>query len=163
MKTELIERNTEALAQAGQAANKKAALRAFVEFRSRKAENTLRRYDADLALFAEFLQEGGSDITNENVRVLAVSPEAWRGITWGLVDEFVRWQLKQGYAISTINFRLSTIRVFAKLAFKAGVLSNEEYTLIQQARRPQRQREAPQGWHGYQDRREKVRACLFGC
>lgn len=132
MKTDLIERPSDTLAKAGQTANKKAASRAFVEFRSRRAENTLRRYDADLALFAEFLRQAGGEsvFTSESAHSLSLHPEAWHDITWGLVDEFVRWQLAKGYAISTVNFRLYTIRVFAKLALKAGVLDGSEYTLI---------------------------------
>ena len=42
-----------ALEHAGQVANGFAARAAFSDYRARKADNTLRRQDADLALFAE--------------------------------------------------------------------------------------------------------------
>jgi hypothetical protein len=46
-------------ALAGQAANRVASSRVFDDYRSRKAANTLRRHDADLALFARLLEEAG--------------------------------------------------------------------------------------------------------
>ena len=113
------------LARIGQAANQVAAQHTFIDYRSRKAPNTLRRQDAGLALFANYLAEVNADVGD-----LVYDPQAWQPITWGLVAGFVKWQLLKGYAVSSVNVRLSTIKTYAKLAFKAGVLSSTEYALI---------------------------------
>lgn len=110
---------------AGQAANKEAARSTFREYRNRKAANTIRRQDADLALFTEYLQSGGiliSDFAND--------PNSWQGITWGLVEGFVKWQLLKGYAVDSVNVRLSTVKQYAQLALKAGILGVSEYAMI---------------------------------
>ena len=38
--------------------------------------------------------------------------------------------LIQGYTVGTVNNHLSTIRTYAKLAVKAGVIPSDEYALI---------------------------------
>lgn len=123
--------DNQALKALGQAANEAASRAVFNDYRERKAANTIRRQDAGLALFAEYLQalREKAEIDFE-IKDLAKDPEAWHGITWGLVAGFLRWQLGRGYAVTTVNVRLSTIKSYAKLAFKAGVLSADEYALI---------------------------------
>ena len=62
------------LQDAGQHANHAAAGAVFADYRSRKADNTLRRQDAALALFSEYLaQAAGSAPTGE---ALAADPGA---------------------------------------------------------------------------------------
>jgi len=100
----LTVRTPRALTLAGQAANTVAARQVFTDYRERKAANTLRRQDAGLALFTDFLATVGVKAGN-----LAKDPQAWRGITWGLVAGFVRWQLRQGYTVSTVNVRLTSM------------------------------------------------------
>jgi integrase len=109
----------------GERANQAASSSRFADYRSRRAEQTLRRQDADLMLFREFLamvslQTG--DLTND--------PPAWRPITWGLVESFVKWQLNQGYAIQSINVHLSTIKTYSRLAMQAGTMLPQDYALI---------------------------------
>lgn len=113
------------LAQAAQAANEAAARHRFTDYRMRRAEQTLRRQQADLALFSEFLAELNLESGN-----FAEDPEAWREITWGLAEAFIKWQIKQGYALTSINVRLSTIKSYARLAMQAGTLNPQEYALI---------------------------------
>jgi hypothetical protein len=50
-------------------------------------------------------------------------PQAWRGISAGLVKGFVASQVKQGYAIASSNPRLATIKVYCQLAMDAGALT----------------------------------------
>ena len=57
-------------------------------------------------------------------------PAAWEGVTWGIVEGFVQWQLQEGYAVSTVNARLTTIRVYAEMAAKAGYIDPREAVLI---------------------------------
>ena len=97
MSTELTTKPNELstiLASAGQAANEAARASAFTDYRSRKASNTIARQDTDLATFAAYLaQTTGSDaITGDD---LARDPQVWCGVTWGLVDEFMKWVLLQ--------------------------------------------------------------------
>ena len=113
------------LAELGQVANHFASKAAFKDYRAKKADNTLRRQDADLALFADFLRSTGVEVGD-----LAADPDAWDGITWGLVAAFQSWMLKEGYAVGSVNVRISTIKTYAKLAFKAGSLDANAYALI---------------------------------
>ncbi len=109
----------------GDRANKAAAASRFADYRTRRAEQTLRRQDSDLMLFREFLAVMGlrtGDLSHE--------PAAWRAVTWGLVEAFTKWQLTQGYAVQTINVHLSTIKTYARLAMQAGALLPQEYALI---------------------------------
>jgi len=121
-----------ALALAGQAANKAAAAHVFADYRSRKAANTIRRQNAGLSLFAEFLAEELKDtgIRTPTGKALASVPEAWQGVTWGLVAGFQQWQLRRGYAVASVNVRLSTIKTYAKLALQAGTLEAGEFAMI---------------------------------
>jgi hypothetical protein len=100
----------------------------FEAYRDRLAEETQRRHDADLGCFASFLTAAGvsTDLSTD----LSSGPAGWAGVTWGLVAAFVEWQLAEGYAIGSINVRLSTVKVYAKLATKAGSVAPEEYALV---------------------------------
>lgn len=111
--------------QAGQAANQSAARRTFEDHTDRKADNTIRRKIADLALFETFLNSAGVPAAG-----LYDHPQAWSGVTWGLVEAFKVWMLQKGYAIGSINGRLSTVRTYAKLAAKAGAITAEESVMI---------------------------------
>jgi len=109
----------------GHLANTYAASNVFQEYQEKMAANTLKRHKDDLALFSQFLKHVG--MIKEN---LMEDCAEWNGITFGLVEAFKRWQLDQGYAIASINAHLSTVKVYAKLAVKAGILSSEEYAMI---------------------------------
>jgi integrase len=113
------------LAEAGHAANQAAASHRIENYQMRRAAQTLRRQHSDLALFREFLHS-----INLNVGDLFTDPQAWEGVTWGLVEAFIQWQLKIGYALTTINVRFSTIKAYARLVMQAGVLQPQEYALI---------------------------------
>jgi integrase len=113
------------LARAGQAANAYAAQGAFADYLSRKAANTIRTQAAALARFADFLAAAGLDAGD-----LQHDPDAWRGVTWGLVEGFRHWLVQQGDATSSINNRLAIVKTYAKLALKAGALGAGEYALI---------------------------------
>jgi integrase len=113
----------------GQAANHAAAQSAFTDYRTRKSRHTIRRQDAALDKFSEYLAEAAGDAPSG--KDLASNPEAWAGVTWGLVEGFVKWLLLEGYAVSTINVRLSTIKTYARLAAKAKSITAQELAMIQ--------------------------------
>lgn len=117
--------DTVGLVDLGQAANHFVSQSAFQDYQSRRADNTIRRQSADLALFAEFIRSTGAAVGD-----LATDPGAWQGVTWGLVAAFQGWQLGRGYSVSSVNVRVSTVKTYAKLAFRAGVLGPTEYALI---------------------------------
>ncbi len=125
---------TAVLRAVGEAANRAGAHHVFTAYRQRKAHNTLRRQDADLRAFEAFLnlvlQRTGTGLEIP-VDALRQDPTFWQGITWGLVEAFVQSRLRDGYAASTVNFQLSTIKVYAGLAAQAGSLPERELPLIQ--------------------------------
>jgi integrase len=108
-------------------ANHYAAQGVFVDFLDRKSDNTRRNYRANLETFATFLTSAQFVTSGE---ALYTEPEAWRNVSHGLVEAFVRWMLQQGYSISTVNLKLSTVKIFAKLAAKAGAMDATTKALI---------------------------------
>ena len=101
------------LATLGEIADHFASQAAFEDYRSRKAKNTLRRQDAELALFKTFLLTRGVEVGD-----LVNDPQAWQGVSWGIVAAFQAWLLTRGYAVGGINTKLSTIKKYSQLALK---------------------------------------------
>lgn len=120
------------LSEAGRLANEIAGQAVFQRYLHEKSANTVKRHGRDLELFAEYLLDVG--IMPEDGADFQTNPLAWRGVTWGLVEGFVQWLLRQGYAISSVNARLSTVKVYAQLAARAGTLAQQEALLIQTVR-----------------------------
>jgi integrase len=145
MTSALIHPRNDALAIAGATANKIAARSVFADYQSRKAKNTLRRQANDLALFAEYL-----NTVNLQPGNFGSDPQAWRGVTWGLIEGFARWQLKAGYAVPSVNVRLATVKRYARLAMQAGTMEHADFAMIasvkgysrKEARRVDDQRQA---------------------
>jgi integrase len=115
----------DAMQQAGIVATDIAREHVFSDAASGKAANTERRKIADIALFENFLQSAGVPAYD-----MYQDPQAWHGVTWGLLEAFKKWMLKQGYAVASINARLSTVRGHAHLAAKAGVIAESEDRMI---------------------------------
>jgi site-specific recombinase XerD len=113
---------------AGQVANSHAETAVFADYLSRKSDNTIKTQQAALTLFADYL--ANVSIQGITADCLQHDPECWRGVTWGLVEGFVKWMLKEGFSIATVNNRLSAVKVYAKLATKAGVISAQDLALI---------------------------------
>ncbi len=113
----------------GQIANQYAARGRFDDYLSRKALSTVVAQRTDLHHFSTYLREAGVR-SAPDADQLQTDADCWHGVTWGLVDGFVKWQLAQGSAITTLNRRLSTIKVYAKLAAQAGVIDTQALALI---------------------------------
>lgn len=141
-RNELAQYRQERLQVAGRVANEAAAANAIGDYLSRKALNTIRTQAAALDLFADYLDVAG-DVGAAMRRFAAAvaawpgdqgnghpDPVVWRGVTWGIVEGFVKWLLNEGYAVTTVNNRLSVVKVYSKLAMKAGVISADELQLI---------------------------------
>lgn len=119
-----------ALAAAGQAANAYAASAVFEAFIKSKARNTRRAYLDDLATWADFVDDATQGEALYSPSDLAGCPQLWAGTTWGLVEAFKLWMLDSGFAIASINRKISTVRQFALLAEKAGAIAPNEGRLI---------------------------------
>lgn len=109
----------------GQVANLIARQSALQDYQARKSQQTLRRQKADIALFEQFLASA-----QHRANGLAYDLAEWDFVTWGLVEAFVQWQLKQGYALGSVNVRMATVKAYCQLAAKAEYLSTHELALI---------------------------------
>lgn len=119
------------MALIGKIANQSASRAAFGDFQKRKATNTNRGHLSALALFSAYLKTAGlMDATDANR--LQNDPQAWQGITWGIVEGFRQWMIQQGYAMGSVNGRLTTIKTYAKLAALAGAVDPTDMALIAQ-------------------------------
>ncbi len=58
-----------------------------------------------------------------------------------MVDGYYKWLLLQGYSVGSANVYLSTIKTYARLAIKAGVLDPAESQLIETVRARSRRRD----------------------
>jgi len=110
----------------GLAANKAAERAIFKLYQDRRPINTQRSQRAALAIFAEFMRTCGLASPD-----LYSDPLSWMGITWGLVQAFQAWLLKQGYSVKTINDRVSTVKVYMTLANQAGIIPDGEILRLQ--------------------------------
>ena len=117
-----------AIQAVGQTANHHAKMAVFADYLSRKSDNTKRSHLAGLAVFADFL--AFVSIPGIDGDCLQNDPSCWHGITWGIVEAFKQWMLTQGYSVATVNHRLSVVKVYAKLASKAGTIDKLEYLQI---------------------------------
>lgn len=106
---------TQTLALAGMAADAAASKVAFSDYRAGASANTLRAQAGDLAHFCAFLQSVGVK-DYPDCDELMQRPEAWQGVTPGLVLAFREYQMQQGYAVGTVNRQLATVKVYARLA-----------------------------------------------
>lgn len=133
-----------ALSAVGALADHLAARGAVADYLARKSANTIRTQAASLDRFAAYLDAVG-EAMGQNLSAGVVnfaaalrqfpageSPDitAWAGLSWGLIEGFRNWMVSQGDAVSSINLRLSAVKVYAKLAAKAGVISAEQHGLI---------------------------------
>ena len=133
----------------GQSANRAAGAAALADYRRRKSANTLRNHGAALDHFGRFLADlagrgraaaagAGLDLADLDAAAaawadldgaaLASDPAAWRGVTYGIVEAWRTALLHEGYSVATVNNRLSTIRVYSKLAGRAGAIPADELT-----------------------------------
>lgn len=115
------------LQEIGQIANTHASANVFADYRQLKATNTLLRQDDDLVAFSDYLAKVKVQRTAEQ---LATRPDAWQGVTWGLVKGFANYLLQLGYASTSLNPKLSTIKTYCRLAMQAGTIPAADYTQI---------------------------------
>lgn len=99
----------------------------FTTYNQRIAPNTRRRQIADLKVFAVYLNTIGIPTS---AMQLAADPQQWANVNSKMVEEFVRWQLQQGYAIGSISVRLTTVKRYCTLATRMGAVNPAVECLI---------------------------------
>lgn len=122
----------------------------FAEYREKKSQSTLYAHDRDLGLFVDFVHASGGIVFDETIpaqhvasgadsctcqrckiaRGLRDFAEAWTDVSHGMVFQFRDWMKENGYSIKSINRRLSTVKIYANLAFQSGVLSESDHVRI---------------------------------
>ena len=113
----------------GLLANRAAERATFKLYQERRPENTQRAQRAAIKVFTKFMQSIGLGVAD-----LYSEPFAWSGITWGIVQAFQRWQIREGYAMKTVNDRISIIKVYMALANQAGIIPDGEIIRLQSMR-----------------------------
>lgn len=113
----------------GLEANKAAENAIFKLYQDRRPINTQRSQRAALGIFAEFMRTCGMASPD-----LYSDPFSWMGITWGLVQAFQAWLLRQGYTVKTINDRVSVVKVYMALANQADIVPDGEILRLQSLR-----------------------------
>lgn len=120
----------------GSLANRYADETKEARYKDELTDNTTRRQKADLKLFFRYLQVAAYEYPIADFHDLIDAGQTahawslWQGVTYGHVEAFIQWQKVQGYAIGSINTRLSTIKAYCHLAHSARVLSLDDDTRI---------------------------------
>lgn len=124
-------------------ANRIATATLFADYQKRLSPHTRRRHRAALATLRTYFAAIGQaqslpptriDIDGFPYEPLYTDPAAWGYIEHGLILGFIRWREGQGYAIGTLNDRLSVVKTYCRLAHQAGAISAHVWTAIQAIR-----------------------------
>jgi integrase len=115
------------LARAGLAADHASRRDAFAEYHAQQSDNTRAAQLDALKCFSTYLAQAGIE---REVLDLYEDAGAWRGMSAGLLKGFRTWLLEQGYAIGTLNHRLSILRQYCRLANAAGTIPDETLELL---------------------------------
>jgi integrase len=123
------------LSEAAAAADSAAARGTLARYRAGLAAETRRAQDADLARWGAYLvavEVAGAGCD------WGTDASCWAAVSWGLVEGFVVWQEREGYARASIARALSTVRCYAKQASRAGALPVDALRLIETVQAPAR-------------------------
>ena len=91
------------------------------------SQNTIKSLIAGADIWCRFLAELGVDVGGYDC---TQDPRAWTSVNYALIEAFKQWMLNHGYAINTVNRRLSSVRWFCDLASKAGFIPADEMVKI---------------------------------
>ncbi len=115
------------LARAGLAADDASQSDTFAAYHAEQSDNTRAAQRDALKCFSTYLAQ--ADIQRQ-AEDLYQDAQAWRGMSVGLLKGFRKWLLEQGFAIGTLNHRLSIIRQYCRLAHAAGTIPDEVLELV---------------------------------
>lgn len=115
------------LALAGLAADHASQTDTFAEYHAEQTDNTRAAQLDALKCFSTYLAAAG---IQRQALDLYQDADAWRGMSAGLLKGFRKWLLEQGFAIGTLNHRLSIIRQYCRLANATGAIADETLELV---------------------------------
>jgi integrase len=115
------------LARAGLAADHASRTDTFAEYHAEQTDNTRAAQKDALKCFSTYLAQAGIERQAED---LYHDADAWRGMSAGLLKGFRKWLLEQGFAIGTLNHRLSILRQYCRLANIAETIPDEVLELV---------------------------------
>ena len=124
--------NLSAAIELSNLADKVAGFNAFTNYQNRKSKATKDAQRADLARFTQFINglyertSDSDDVKTIEFRLtdwqLYEEPQAWMIVSHGMIKLFRDHMTASGYALTSVNRTLSTIRKYAVLAAEAGVI-----------------------------------------
>jgi site-specific recombinase XerD len=118
------------LASFGQIANAETERNALQAYRQKLSMQTKDNQRSDVKVFETFLRSQGVQVKNMDTDL-----EQWRGITHGIIEKYLNWQVLQRYATGAITVRLATVKAYVKAAASAGILTDaRELALIHAVR-----------------------------
>ncbi len=136
----LVAADIEAAQKLSALADAAAGFSAFSDYQELKSAATLYAHQVDLSKFAHFINQvyeksaQSNDVDTVELRLydlqLYEQPQSWAIVSHGLVKLFKRDMADQGFALTSINRALSTIRKYAGLAMEAGVISPAAHAQI---------------------------------
>src|SRR5690606_2047069 len=87
----------------------------FLQYRQHLSPHTIRSLLQTMDAFQQYLNEA------ENIKLdISNDPSVWSNITAEIINKFIQRLITQGFAISTINLRISFIKKYATIAFHTG-------------------------------------------
>ncbi len=143
---------------------------------SAESEKSARAYQTAVGLFLEYLGERLSTHLPMDWRPLARAGKDGRKTVWefrglagvlrtvyaGVLDDFTSWRAAKGDSRKTLALRRSAVRTFLEIAFRDGVLTQEQAVNmgLKAYRRRQRRDEKPVGRRLKPDEVRKLRATI---
>jgi len=100
----------------------------FARLLAGKSENTRISYQSDLTTWKAYLTSAGLDTSECDYYN---DPQCWQAVSYGVIVGFVEWMKAQGFAIASINRKLSCVRAFCEMAAQAGTMSANQLAMIQ--------------------------------
>ena len=105
------------------------SLETFSDYSQSLAESTRKRQQKELRLFRAFLIEKGKSVGDLSQQV-----QCWEQVQRDDVKDFIHYLAQEGYAASSVNMYLHTIKTYCRLAVIANVFDQYEYHLISNLR-----------------------------
>ena len=127
VKTETEVKPRRNLTRISEVARSIARQQALKQYQDTLAMNTKKTQYGHLKVFSEFLREAGEPIEPKD---LMLDLRTWEGANEGILVAFKEWMLQRGYAIGSVNIRLSTIKKYCEIAASAGFLDPADLGLI---------------------------------
>lgn len=131
MSDQLVTTNQITIEQAGELAQSHIRSNIIELAFERLAPNTIKSRKQAAGLWRSFMYNIGVNSLDMNFEE---DPAAWAGVGASVIEVFQRWMLQSGFAINTVNQRVSAIRWYCQLAARAGFISGDALAMINSVR-----------------------------